>query len=84
MKSEIVAAIRGSVVNKSSSSISEVKAYQKPNRLKPKGGQSRRPMREFGCESCRSKGKGSECDHCFRCGSTEHYQSGCKKRVVNP
>ena len=47
MKSEIVAAIRGSVVNKSSSSISEVKAYQKPNRLKPKGGQSRRPMREL-------------------------------------
>ena len=44
MKSEIVAAIRGSVVNKSSSSISEVKTYQKPNRLKPKGGQSRRPM----------------------------------------
>ena len=54
MKSAIVAAIRGSVVNKSSSSISEVKAYQKQNRLKPKG---RRPMREFGCESCRSKGK---------------------------
>ena len=84
MKSEIVAAIRGSVVNKSSSSISEVKAYQKPNRLKPKGGQSRRPMREFSCESCRSKGKGNECDHCFRSGSTEHYQAGCKKHVVNP
>ena len=31
MKSEIVAAIRGSVVNKSSSSIGEVKAYQKQN-----------------------------------------------------
>ena len=31
MKSDIVAAIRESVVNKSSSSISEVKAYQKPN-----------------------------------------------------
>ena len=73
MKSEIVAAIRGSFVNKSSSNISEVKAHQKPNRLKPKGGQSRRSMREFGCESCRSKGKGSECDHCSRCGSTEHY-----------
>ena len=84
MKSEIIAAIRGSVVSESSSSISEVKAYQKPNRLKPKGGQSRRPMREFGCESCRSKGKGSECDHCFQCGSTEDYQAGCKKRVVNP
>ena len=38
MKSEIVAVIRGSVVSKSSSSISEVKAYQRPNRLKPKGG----------------------------------------------
>ena len=60
IKSEIVAAMRGSVVNKSSSSTSEVKAYQKPNRLKPKGGQSRRPMREFGCEACRSEGKGSE------------------------
>ena len=57
MKSEIVAVIRGSVGNKSSSSISEVKVCQKANRLKPKGGQSRRLMREFGCESCRSKGK---------------------------
>ena len=47
MKSEIVAAIRRSIVNESSSSISEVKAYQKPNRLKPIGGQSRRPMREL-------------------------------------
>ena len=84
MKSEIVAAMRGSVVNKSSNSISEVKAYQKPNRLKQISGQSRRPMREFGCESCRSKGKGSECDHCFRSGSTEHTQAGCKTRVVNP
>ena len=26
----------------------KLKAYQKPNRLKPKGSQSRRPMREFG------------------------------------
>ena len=59
-----------------------IKAYQKPNRLKPKGSQCRRPMREFGCESCRSKEKGSECDHCSRCGSAEHYQAGCKKRVV--
>ena len=44
MKLEIVAAIRGSVVSESCSSISKVKAYQKPNQLKPKGGQSRRPM----------------------------------------
>ena len=73
MKLEIVAAIGGSVVNKSSSRISEVKAYQKPNRPKPKGGQSRRPTREFGCGACRSEGKGSECDHYFRSGSTEHY-----------
>ena len=40
MKSQIVAAIRRSVVNKNSSSISELKAYQKPNQLKPKGGPS--------------------------------------------
>ena len=73
MKSENVAAIRGFVVNQSSSSISEVKASQKPNRLKPKGGQNRKPTQEFVCETCRSEGKGSECDHCFQCGSTEHY-----------
>ena len=78
MKSEIVAAIRRSVFNKSSSSISEVKAYQKPNQLKTKRGQGRRRMREFGCKACRNEGKGSECDHCFRFGSTEHYQAGCK------
>ena len=34
MKSEIDAVIGGSVVNKSSSSISEFKAYQKPNQPK--------------------------------------------------
>ena len=57
MKSEIVAAVRGYVVDKSSSSISEVKTYHKPNRLKLKGGQGRRPSRKFGCEACRRVGK---------------------------
>lgn len=32
-----------------------------------------------GCPNCRKKGFGDTCDHCFRCGSSEHYKRGCKQ-----
>ena len=37
-----------------------------------------RKNRPAGCEQCRQTG--ARCDHCFVCGSTEHYRAGCKKR----
>ncbi len=39
-----------------------------------------RPIRGRGCESCRHKGLGSSCQHCFRCGSSEHLTTGCRQR----
>ena len=32
------------------------------------------------CEDCINKHKHAECEHCFICGSAEHYARGCKKR----
>ena len=35
--------------------------------------------RQYGCRSCREKGDGKNCNHCFKCGSTDHIAIGCKK-----
>ena len=37
-------------------------------------------QRERGCPSCRKAGTGNTCDHCFRCGSGEHYLRGCRAK----
>ncbi|XP_041466892.1 uncharacterized protein LOC121417303 [Lytechinus variegatus] len=39
-----------------------------------------RPPRPKGCERCREQGRGNDCRHCFKCGSSEHYARGCRKR----
>ncbi len=44
--------------------------------------QRRGHIRERGCESCKKKGVGSSCQHCFRCGSSEHFARGCRQRRV--
>ena len=31
------------------------------------------------CEACQNKGE-TDCEHCFICGSSEHFARGCKKR----
>ena len=38
--------------------------------------------RPYGCQSCRNKGDGKNCNHCFKCGSTEHIAIGCKGKQV--
>ena len=43
--------------------------------------QKRQPegkARERGCPPCREKGIGSECRHCFKCGSGNHIARGCR------
>ena len=32
------------------------------------------------CESCLGKGHAERCDHCFVCGSNEHFARGCKQK----
>lgn len=32
------------------------------------------------CKWCEEKEEKGVCQHCFRCGSTEHWQRGCKRR----
>ena len=41
-------------------------------------GKSKRPP--SACESCYSKDEAVKCDHCFICGSSEHFARGCKQR----
>lgn len=31
-----------------------------------------------GCRKCQEAGTGSDCDHCFKCGSSEHFARGCR------
>ena len=42
---------------------------------------SRRSNRsQSACEDCINKQRREQCDHCFICGSAEHYARGCRKR----
>ena len=47
---------------------------QQPPRFDPSPSQVRR-----GCHQCQDAGTGSSCDHCFKCGSGEHFARGCRK-----
>ena len=32
-----------------------------------------------GCHKCQEAGTGSDCDHCFKCGSSEHFARVCRR-----
>ncbi|KAL1267688.1 hypothetical protein QQF64_033051 [Cirrhinus molitorella] len=36
------------------------------------------------CFSCQQRGTEDRCMHCFRCGSGEHFQAGCRIRGIKP
>ena len=40
----------------------------------------RSKARKSACQNCVSKGMEMSCDHCFVCGSAEHFARGCRKR----
>eukprot|EP00794_Sanderia_malayensis_P005799 gene5799-6497_t len=48
-----------------------------PGDAKPQRRQARPPS---ACESCKEANTAEKCDHCFVCGSDEHFARGCKKR----
>ena len=35
--------------------------------------------RRRGCYACQQSGNGDHCDHCFKCGSSEHFARGCRR-----
>lgn len=39
--------------------------------------------RRRGCNRCFQENRGDTCDHCFRCGSSEHFARGCRNRNLN-
>jgi hypothetical protein len=41
-------------------------------------GPKRFPRFQLGCEACQKSGTGTSCRHCWKCGSSEHYKSGCR------
>ncbi len=47
--------------------------------VKPIDNPDRKPARSSACEACISQGN-PQCDHCFICGSNEHFARGCRKR----
>ncbi|CAI5672713.1 unnamed protein product [Oreochromis niloticus] len=32
------------------------------------------------CQQCQSSNTGNKCDHCYKCGSTEHWAAGCRRK----
>ena len=40
-----------------------------------------RGSRKRGCLACQEAQKGDTCDHCFRCGGSNHYARGCRQRL---
>ena len=33
-----------------------------------------------GCNPCRQAGKAEQCEHCYQCGSVDHFYKGCKNK----
>ena len=57
--------------------IKEAMTAQKPENA----GKTRNPAKPpYACESCLGKGQAERCDHCFVCGSSEHFARGCKQK----
>ena len=48
---------------------------QPRRQYQPQPPQQQRPR---GCQACQSEGVGSSCQHCFKCGSRNHYARGCR------
>ena len=44
----------------------------------PKEQDRRPPMWQRGCPTCRESNQGNNCNHCFKCGDSNHYARGCK------
>lgn len=52
-------------------------AMQSPQSMPPRR-QQEKGRRERGCPSCREKGAGDECRHCYKCGGDNHIARGCR------
>ena len=46
--------------------------------------QHQRPQRPRGCNACQAEDIGATCQHCFKCGSSNHYARGCRVRRNTP
>ena len=58
--------------------------FLKQNQSKPRPEVNKSPSqqnytRKSACQNCISQGKEKQCQHCFICGSEEHFARGCKK-----
>ena len=44
-------------------------------------GTAKKTPRRSGCETCNKEGKEKSCQHCWRCGSSEHFRRGCRAKL---
>ena len=43
----------------------------------------RGPPRRWGCKHCQSQGVGDQCQHCFKCGASDHFMRDCRRPSGN-
>jgi translation initiation factor 2 beta subunit (eIF-2beta)/eIF-5 len=64
----------------------EMQNHNRTTEQKEDSSKESRPKKPFqkGCSVCKEIGKGDECDHCWKCGSREHFARGCKGNSNGP
>ena len=56
----------------------EIQEIKKSRNSGPETSAPTRKPTPRGCEACRLAGRDSQCRHCWRCGSSEHFRRGCR------
>lgn len=66
-------------INQISHTLSAISSLGKMENERERRNDYRNENRKMGCKTCVEKNL-KNCDHCFYCGSSEHFKRGCKKR----
>ena len=62
------------------SGLQETLTKKPQDQRQPRQVSRRQYTQRQGCPNCDRLGKGDQCDHCFKCGSSDHFARGCRTR----
>ncbi len=77
-----IAALRAGVAELAplKSQVAALQQQLQHNHSYSRQGGLRPPSQRRGCEKCHLEGNGETCNHCYQCGSPEHFARGCRQR----